>query len=96
MVIVWNLQAKRELQKIYQYILEDSYQNAVKVRKQIIDAVLYLPKQPDKHPPDKYKINNDGTWRAFEIYHYRISYRVIKNQVRIIRLRHTGRSPLLY
>jgi len=27
-------------------------------------------------PPDKFKKNNDGTWRAFEKYHYRISYRI--------------------
>ncbi|MDE3184856.1 MAG: type II toxin-antitoxin system RelE/ParE family toxin [Bacteroidota bacterium] len=96
MVVVWNLNAKQELKRVYEYILKDSWQNAIKVRQEIIDAVLSLPEHPDKHPPDKHKINNDGTWRAFEIDRYRISYRVKKDQIRIIRLRHTSRSPLPY
>lgn len=96
MVVVWNLNAKQELKRIYDYIFQDSRQNAIKVRQEIIDAVLSLPKHPDKYHPDKYKTNNDGTFRAFEIQHYRISYRVKKDQIRIIRLRHTSRSPLLY
>ncbi|HEY8660605.1 MAG TPA: type II toxin-antitoxin system RelE/ParE family toxin, partial [Hanamia sp.] len=64
MVVVWNLNAKQELKRVYEYILKDSYQNAIKVRQEIIDAVLSLPEYPDKHQPDKHKINNDGTWRA--------------------------------
>ena len=95
MVVVWNLNAKQELKKVYEYILKDSYQSAIKVRQEIIDAVLSLPEHLDKYP-DKYKTNNDGTFRAFELYRYRISYRVKKDQIRIIRLRHTSRSPLLY
>ena len=96
MVIVWNLKAKQELKKAYQFISKESYQNATKVRQEIIDAVLNLPYHPEKHPSDKYKKNNDGSWRAFEINHYRVSYRVKKDQIRIIRLRHTSRSPLHY
>jgi hypothetical protein len=52
------------------------YQNAVKVRQTIINSILSLPENPEKYPLDKYKTNNDGTWRAFEIYHYRIWYRI--------------------
>jgi plasmid stabilization system protein ParE len=96
MVIVWSINAKNEFKEIYRYILKDSYQNAIKVRRGIITAVLSLPEQPEKHRLDKYKKNNDGTWRAFEIYHYRISYRVKQNEIRIVRLRHTSRSPLAY
>ena len=86
MVVVWNLNAKQELKRVYEYILKGSWQNAKKVRQEIIDAVLGLPENRDKYHPDKHKINNDGTWRAFEIAHYRISYRVKKDQIRIIRL----------
>jgi len=96
MVITWNQIASQELKKIYEHILNDSYQNAVKVRQTIINSILSLPENPEKYPLDKYKTNNDGTWRAFEIYHYRISYRIKPDQIRIIRLRHTSRSPLHY
>lgn len=96
MVIVWNIKARNELRSIYKYILRDSYQNAVNVRQDIIAAVLTLTNYPDKHKPDQYKTNNDGSWRAFEIHYYRISYRVTKSEIRIVRLRHTSRSPLQY
>lgn len=96
MVIVWNAKAKEELRKLYQYILKDSYQNGLKVREDIIKAVLSLAENPESYQLDKYKPNNDGTWRAFEIHRYRISYRVKKGEIRIIRIRHTSRSALAY
>ena len=96
MVTFWSKRARIELQKAYEYIRDDSPQNAVKVRDEIIDLTLDLPKHHEKYPPDKYKKRNDGTWRAFEIYHYRISYRIMPDQIRIIRMRHTRRTPLAY
>lgn len=96
MVTVWSKRAQSELRKAYEYILQDSPKNAAKVRDEIIDMTLNLPNHPEKFPPDKFKNANNGNWRAFEIYHYRISYRVMPDEIRIIRMRHTSRSPLLY
>lgn len=96
MVIVWENEVKQELRKAYEYILLDSYQNAVKVRQELLQAVLALISNPEKYPLDKYKKNNDGSWRAFELYHYRISYRVMPMEIRIVRMRHTGRTPKTY
>lgn len=96
MVTVWSNAAQKQLQKAYTYIYEDSPQNAAIVRDKIIDLSINLCNNPEKNPPDKYKQNNDGSYRAFEIYHYRISYRIIKDVIRIVRLRHTSRSPLAY
>jgi len=64
------------------------------VRDDIIDATISLAKRPEKHPPDKFKKDNDGTWRAFEKHHYRISYRIMPGEIRIVRMRHTSKSPL--
>jgi hypothetical protein len=72
----------------------DSFQNAEIVRDDIIDLTIELSKYPEKHSLDKFKKDNDGTWRAFEKHHYRVSYRVMSEEIRIIRLRHTSRSPL--
>lgn len=94
MVTVWSKEAMAELRKAYSYILLDSLQNAEMVREDIIDATINLGKYPEKHPPDKFKNDNDGTWRAFEKHHYRISYRIMPNEIRIVRLRHTSKSPL--
>ena len=96
MVIVWSEQARTELRKAYEYILQGSYQNAIKVSQEIVDAVLSLPANPGKYPLDKYKRDNDGTWRAFELHRYRISYRALPNEIRVVRMRHTKRNPLLY
>jgi plasmid stabilization system protein ParE len=72
----------------------ESLQNAEKLRDEIIDLTIELPKHPEKHPLDKFKKDNDGTWRAFEKHHYRISYRITSKEIRIVRLRHTSKSPL--
>ena len=66
------------------------------VRDALIDLTIGLPKHPEKYPSDKFKNDNDGTWRAFEKYHYRITYRILKDEIRIVRMRHTSKSPLNY
>lgn len=66
------------------------------VRDTLIDLTIELTGNPEKYPLDKLKKDNDGTWRAFEKHHYRISYRIIKDQIRIVRMRHTSKSPLAY
>jgi len=71
-------------------------QNAEMVRDDLIDATINLAKHPEKHPLDKFKTDNDGTWRPFELHHYRVSYRVMETEIRIVRMRHTSRSPLPY
>jgi plasmid stabilization system protein ParE len=93
MVTVWSKRAKAELQKAYLYILIDSYQNALKVKDDPIEITLDLSKHPEKYPIDKFKESNDGTWRAFEKHNFRVSYRIMPNQMRIVRLRHTSRFP---
>lgn len=96
MVTVWTPQAITELKKAFEYISEDSPQNAKKVINELTALADKLAEQAEMFPPDKYKKGNDGSWRAFEKYHYRISYRITKKYIRIIRMRHTSRSPLQY
>ena len=96
MVVVWSKSAKAELKIAFTYIASDSLENARMVKDTLIDLTIDLAKNPEKHPLDKFKKNNDGSWRAFEKYHYRISYRILNDQIRIVRLRHTSKSPLSY
>lgn len=96
MVTFWSLKAASELRKAYEGIAKDSLQNAIKVRDTLLKLTLELSEFPQKHPLDQYRLNNDGTWRAFEKYNYRISYRVLPDQIRIVRLRHVRRSPSAY
>jgi len=94
MVTVWSKRARSELQKAYLYIRLDSLQNAEMVRDEIIDLTIDLCNYPTKYPADKFKKDNDGTWRAFEKHHYRITYKITANEIRVVRMRHTSRSPL--
>jgi len=95
-MVIWSKTAKTQLQKAYNYIIKDSLQNAQIVRDKIIELTIDLPTHPEKYPLDKFKENNDGSYRAFEIYRYRLSYHIVKDQIQIVRLRHTSMSPLLY
>jgi plasmid stabilization system protein ParE len=96
MVTVWTPQAIAELRKAYDYISKDSPQNARKVVEELTAIADRLRAQPEMFPPDKFKKNNDGTWRAFEKFHYRISYLITPKEIRIVRMRHTSRTPLQY
>jgi plasmid stabilization system protein ParE len=94
--IVWDTGAKRQLQEAYLKILEDSYQGAVRVRDVILEAVDKIPKNPYRYPADKLKYNNPGNYRAFELYSYRIAYKVTDENIQILRVRHIKREPLNY
>ena len=52
-----------------------SSQNAEKVKNSLLSEIITLASYPAKYSPDKYKLNNDNSFRAFELYKYRISYR---------------------
>ena len=94
--IRWNKRAIQQLDEAIEYIKTDSPANSEKVRKEILLKISELIKHPKLYNPDKYKINNDGSFRAFELYRYRISYRYIENEIRILRIRHTKMNPLKY
>ena len=70
--IVWTKRSQQHLKAAYKYISEDSPQNALKVIEDIVAAMNKAVSNPEFYNPDKYKINNDGSYRAFEKHHYRI------------------------
>jgi plasmid stabilization system protein ParE len=93
MVIKWSKLAVRHLLNAIQFIEEYDYlAHAEKFEKEILTTVEELSQYPDKYPLDNYKLNNDGTYRAFEMNNYRISYRVKVDEILIIRVRHTKRK----
>ena len=88
--------ALKQFNSAIDYISNDSIQNAEKVRMKILKKIESLSLYPEIYSADKYKINNDGSYRAFELYHYRIAYRVTNKEIRILRIRHTSREPKQY
>jgi plasmid stabilization system protein ParE len=94
--VIWNDEAKIQLKKAYEYIYQDSPQNARKVRNDIAAIAKKLSDNPGFYTLDKYKLENDGSYRAFEKHRYRISYRVLDTEIRILVMRHTSMEPVTY
>lgn len=89
-------EAKKSLRDAYGYIRKDSLQNADKVRGMILASIKKLIKNPELHNPDKFRTGNDGSYRAYEIYKYRITYHISPTEIRVIRIRHTKMNPVEY
>jgi plasmid stabilization system protein ParE len=81
---------------IFDFISSDSPQNALKVLGDIVAALNKAAHNPEFYGPDKYKKDNDGSYRAFEKHRYRIAYRFTDNVIRVLRVRHTSREPREY
>lgn len=92
----WSRRSQKQMKEVYDYISEDSVDAAQKVIIEIVTAVEKTLTNPERYRPDKYKLNNDGTYRAFELHHYRIAYRFEDNVVRILQVRHTRKKPKFY
>jgi plasmid stabilization system protein ParE len=92
--IKWNRKAIEQLDEAIKYIEVDSVANAKKVKKKILFKIDDLLRHPERYSPDKYKTENDGSFRAFELHRYRISYRYKHPEIRIVRIRHTKMNPL--
>ncbi len=95
-VIIWNNRASTYFKKSYGQIKEESYTNAEKVREGIMKIIDSLPGHPEKYPPDKFKKNNPGHYRAFEKYSYRVAYKHTSEEIRILRIRHVKQEPKEY
>jgi len=96
MKIKWDEAAKNSLHEIIAYIKKDSVQNAENVKQTILKAIREIPSHPERYPADKFKKNNNGSYRAFEIYHIRIAYKTESDAIKIIRIRSTRQEPLGY
>ncbi len=95
-ILRWDKPAMQDFNDAIRYIAKDSLQNAEKVKRGILGKVTRLAAYPSINPPDKYKKENDGNFRAFELHRYRISYHVSLKEIRILRVRHTSREPKEY
>lgn len=82
-VVVWSRLALKQTEAIHKYILEDS--GSLKIADDVFDKIFksaeLLSSQPKKHPSDQYKLNNDGSYRAYEVFSFRIAYRIFKNEI---------------
>jgi len=97
MVIKWNKAAVQQLLEAIWFIEENEFNTyAVELQSEILSKIRNLPQNPTIYPLDKYRKNNDGSYHAFEVDDYRISYRNKKDTIIIVRVRHTSRRIRKY
>jgi len=94
--IEWSNDATNYFYELLEYLEEESEQALSIVGNAILDEIESLVTHPAKHPLDRFKKNNNGTFRACVVFSYRISYLIDNNIVYILRIRHTSREPLEY
>jgi plasmid stabilization system protein ParE len=95
--LIWHKIATKNLEKILDYIELDSVQNAEKIALEILRKLNRAKETPEFYYRDKYKIDNlKGSYRAFEIYHIRVSIYFDDKEIRVVRVRHTKQKPLKY
>ncbi|MGN6438354.1 MAG: type II toxin-antitoxin system RelE/ParE family toxin [Agriterribacter sp.] len=94
--IVWTKRSQQHLAAAYEYISKDSEKSARKVVNAIVNAMDRTIENPDYYALDKYKIDNDGSYRYFEKHHYRVAYRFTGSVIRVLRVRHTKMNPQKY
>jgi plasmid stabilization system protein ParE len=94
--ILWDNKAKDNLKKVLKYIKKESPQGANIVKNKIFETVKKIPDNPEMFPIDKLRKENDGNYRIFFVYSYRISYKIREDSILILRFRHTSQEPLEY
>ena len=96
-VLVWDKVALNNLKNIFDYLKAE---NNLVFAKEVKDIILKTTKEllanPNLFEQDRFKSDNDGSYRAFEKFKYRVAYKITENQIRILRIRHSNREPIEY
>jgi len=93
--VSWDTHARDSFKKQIKRIAQDSFQSAEKVIDDILELIDQIADYPEKYPPDKFKKDNNGSFRAFEKHNLRIAY-FITDTIRILRIRHVRQEPKEY
>ncbi len=94
--IRWDRQASNSLDQVISYIDERSPRGAGRVKKSLVRHLKMLAHRSDLFELDRFKQENDGTYRSFVVYRIRISYRVLPDEIYVLRVRHCSQDPIIY
>lgn len=97
MTIKWNKTAIKNLLSVIEFIETNGFHKyAEQLETDILRVIRELPQNHSQYAIDRFRTANDGTFRAFIIDNYRVSFRVKPNEIQILRIRHTKRKPVFY
>ena len=92
--IIWTETALNQLQEIYFYLLETSKSESIasRVTDTLFDSTDILKRSWEIYERDEMRIPKSDKYRAYEIFSYRISYKIEDLSIIILRVRHTSRN----
>lgn len=86
--VIWDKNATNQLKEIYYHLKDNVNENtADKVIYSILNTTENLVEEPEIYGLDRFKADNDDTYFAAEKHNYRISYQVLKHQIRILKIK---------
>ena len=92
--IIWSNDALEQLEDIHFYIFFES--KSIHIADKVVDSIFesteILKTSPEIYKLDVQKVNNDGSFRAYYIYDYCISFRITDSSIQILRVRHNARK----
>lgn len=92
--IIWDNEAKKSLQNIYNYIKgRESIEVAKKVRNIIFTQAKSLHDFPEKFEREHHLEDEVGNFRYKVIWSYKIIYEVTEESIFILDIFHTSRDP---
>ena len=95
-IILWDDEAKLYFRQAIQYIKQESPQGADIVKKAIMENTAVLKVNAGIYEIDRFKIDNDGSYRSLTVFSYRITYKITESHILILRIRHTSQDPIIY
>ncbi len=96
--IEWAASAKNSFFKSVEYIALSSLQGAGSVIAAVSKALDKAVANPEIYSPDKWKANNSGLYRAFEVKNFRLVYKILSYNkvIKVIKFRHVKQYPNTY
>ena len=94
--IEWTLMAKDDFKSILFYYKKRSPKGYSLVKEAVLENIKQAARAPIIFNWDTLKSPKDINVRAFTVYHTRVSYRIERDRLVVLRLRHTSREPKEY
>ncbi|MCD6564748.1 MAG: type II toxin-antitoxin system RelE/ParE family toxin [Bacteroidales bacterium] len=91
--IRWDNKAKENLDRIYDFIAEDSVSAARYVKKNLIELAHSLNDFPEKYSREEYLANEPENYRSVSKWRYKIIYEVTDECLIIADVFHTSQHP---
>lgn len=91
--IRWDRLARESLNDIYNYICQDSPQNAKKVKRELIKLVGSLNDFPEKYSKEDFLVKEPENYRSLNKWSYKIIYEVTEEAIIIVDIFHTSQLP---